>query len=62
MEFRIHEPVEIVAGGQPLARVDDLRCSLGEEAFARAWAQGPAMTSTESLAYALEEEADPEPT
>jgi len=39
MEFRILEPVEVVAGGQPLARVDDLRSSLGEEAFARAWAK-----------------------
>ncbi len=37
--------------------VADLRSALGDEAFAEAWAQGRAMSSDESLDYALAEEA-----
>ena len=40
----------------PDTAVAELRSTLGEEAFAEAWAQGRAMRLDEALAYALEEE------
>ena len=42
---------------RPGAGVARLRATLGEEAFAEAWAEGRALTLDESLDYALEEEA-----
>ena len=34
------------------------RAALGEEAFARAWAEGQAMTLEQAVEYALSEEGD----
>jgi tetratricopeptide (TPR) repeat protein len=46
----------------PAQQISRLRSTLGEEAFAELWARGRAMTTADSIAYALEEGADHEPT